>query len=197
VEIGFDRHRDTVFDPSCSCILVYDVEPGSPADNAGLLAGDEIIGVDGVELSSYDPFDYFWRIAAPGDPVDLTVRRAGQPQPVQLHAIFRAANPGSPSEGIFVVSARYLNRFFPAFFLLVGFAVLFLRIDNPYAWLLPCFSPPLSRFPISIASPFSVRLSPRSSMGFVDSSAACFPRSYIRFLPSSQSARLSTAAPRG
>ena len=136
VEIGFDRTRDTVFDPSCSCILVYDVERGSPADKAGLLAGDKIIGLNGVDLTSYDPFDYFWQHSAPGDPVDLTVRRADKPQPVHLHAIFRATNPSSPSEGIFVVSARYLNRFFPAFFLLVGFAVLFLRIDNPYAWLL-------------------------------------------------------------
>ena len=136
VEIGFDRSRDTVFDPSCSCVSVYDVEHGSPADHAGLLPGDQIIGVNGVDLISYDPFDYFWSHSVPGDPVDLTVRRAGQPQPVNLRAIFRAANPGKSSEGILVASAHYLTRFFPALFLLVGFAVLFLRIDDPYAWLL-------------------------------------------------------------
>jgi phosphoserine phosphatase RsbU/P len=136
VEIGFDRTRDTVFDPSCSCISVYDVEHGSPADKAGLLPGDKIIGLNGVDLTSYDPFDYFWRHSAPGDPVNLTVRRAGLSQPVVLHAIFRATNPDAPSEGILVASAHYLSRFFPAFFLLVGFAVLFLRIDDPYAWLL-------------------------------------------------------------
>ena len=136
VEIGFDRTRDTVFDPSCSCITVYDVERGSPADKAGLLPGDKIIGLNGVDLTSYDPFEYFWARSAPGDPVNLTVRRAGQSQPLNLHAIFRATNAGTPSEGILVVSAHYLNRFFPAFFLLVGFAVLFLRIDDPFAWLL-------------------------------------------------------------
>jgi phosphoserine phosphatase RsbU/P len=136
VEIGFDRYRDTVFDPSCSCISVYDVEHGSPADHAGLLPGDQIIGVNGVDLISYDPFDYFWGRSVPGEPVDLTVRRAGQPQPVHLHAIFRATNPDKPSQGILVASAHYLSRFFPALFLLVGFAVLFLRIDDPYAWLL-------------------------------------------------------------
>ena len=136
VEIGFDRSRDTVFDLSCSCISVYDVERGSPADHAGLLPGDQIIGVNGVDLISYDPFDYFWGHSVPGDPVDLTVRRAGQPQPVKLRAIFRAANPGKSSEGMLVASAHYLTRFFPALFLLIGFAALFLRIDDPYAWLL-------------------------------------------------------------
>jgi len=56
--------------------------------------------------------------------------------PVNLHAIFRATNPDKPNEGILLASVRYLARFFPAFFLLVGFGVLFLRIDDPYAWLL-------------------------------------------------------------
>ncbi len=136
VEIGFDRTRDTVFEPSCSCISVYDVEQGSPAEKAGLLPGDEIISVNGVDLASYDPFEYFWAQSAPGDPVDLVVRRSGHPQSVQLHAIFRATSPNNPSEGVLVASAHYLTRFFPALFLLIGFAVLFLRIDDPYAWLL-------------------------------------------------------------
>jgi phosphoserine phosphatase RsbU/P len=136
VEIGFDRSSDTTFDSSRSCIFVHDVEHGSPADKAGLLPGDEIVSVNGVALTSIDPFEYFWTHSAPGDPVDLTVRRANQSQLVKLHAIFRAASPGKPGEGVFVASAHYLVRFFPALFLLVGFAVLFLRIDDPYAWLL-------------------------------------------------------------
>jgi phosphoserine phosphatase RsbU/P len=136
VEIGFNRSRDTSFDPSSSCISVYNVEHDSPADHAGLLRGDEIIGVNGIHLTSIDPFEYYWTHSAPGDPVDLTVRRPGQSQPVNLHAIFRSTNPEKPSEGFLLASARYLNRFFPAFFLLVGFAVLFLRIDDPHAWLL-------------------------------------------------------------
>ena len=40
VEIGFNRSRDTSFDPSSSCISVYNVEHDSPADHAGLLPGD-------------------------------------------------------------------------------------------------------------------------------------------------------------
>jgi sigma-B regulation protein RsbU (phosphoserine phosphatase) len=136
VEIGFNRSRDTTFDASSSCISVYNVEQGSPADQAGLRPSDEIIGVNGIRLTSLDPFEYFWTHSAPGDRVDLTVRRPGQSQPVNLHAIFRSTNPEKPSEGFLLASARYLNRFFPAFFLLVGFAVLFLRIDDPYAWLL-------------------------------------------------------------
>jgi sigma-B regulation protein RsbU (phosphoserine phosphatase) len=136
VEIGFNRTRTTTFDFASSCISVDDVEHGSPAEQAGLRPGDEIIGVNGIQLTSVDPFEYFWTHSAPGDPVDLTVRRPGESQPVNLHAIFRATNPDKPSEGIVLSSVRYLTRFFPAFFLLVGFGVLFLRIDDPYAWLL-------------------------------------------------------------
>jgi membrane-associated protease RseP (regulator of RpoE activity) len=136
VEIGFNRSRVTTFDSSSSCISVYNVEHGSPADQAGLLPGDEIVGVNGILLTSLDPFEYYWTHSAPGDPVDLTVRRPGQSQPVNLRAIFRATNPDKPNEGILLASVRYLARFFPAFFLLVGFGVLFLRIDDPYAWLL-------------------------------------------------------------
>jgi len=78
VEIGFNRSRATTFDSSSSCISVYNVEHGSPADQAGLLPGDEIVGVNGILLISLDPFEYYWTHSSPGDPVDLTVRRPGQ-----------------------------------------------------------------------------------------------------------------------
>jgi phosphoserine phosphatase RsbU/P len=136
VEIGFNVSRETTFNPSSSCISVYNVAPGSPAEQAGLRPGDEIIAVNGIHLTSLDPFDYYWTHSAPGDPVELSVRRPGESQPVTLHAVFRSIIQDKPSEGILLASARYLNNFFPAFFLLVGFAVLFLRIDDPYAWLL-------------------------------------------------------------
>jgi sigma-B regulation protein RsbU (phosphoserine phosphatase) len=170
VEIGFNRSRDTSFDPSSSCISVYNVEHDSPADHAGLLPGDEIIGVNGVHLTSVDPFEYYWTHSAPGDPVDLTVRRPGQSQPVNLHAIFRSTNPEKPNEGFLVASARYLNRFFPAFFLLVGFAVLFLRIEDRHAWLLSvlfaCF--------VAIPGFHNLRLFPWLLASFLDAFRSLF-----------------------
>ena len=135
VELGFNRARDTFFDPATSSLHVYNVAPASPAERAGLRPGDEIIGVNGQVLTSYTLFDRVWSRSHPGDPVEVTVRRSGDPQPVTLHAIFRASSNDLP-EGPARASARQIQRLFPFFFVLVGFAVLFLRLDNSRAWLL-------------------------------------------------------------
>jgi len=136
VEIGFNQARATYFDPATSSIPVFTVRPGSPAETAGLHAGDQITALNGHRLTSYILFDKIWTRSHPGDPVDLTVRRAGVAQPLTIHAIFRAGSPGMPAEGFARTSAREILGFYPIFFVLVGFAVLFLRLDNDCAWLL-------------------------------------------------------------
>lgn len=136
VEIGFNLAHDTMFDEKSGSILVYDVAAGSPAEQAGLLPGDQIIALNGHQLTSYALFDKVWSRSRPGDPVEITARRAGIAEPVTLHAVFRAARIEMPSEGVARASVREILRFFPIFFVIVGFGVLFLRLDDPHAWLL-------------------------------------------------------------
>jgi phosphoserine phosphatase RsbU/P len=136
VEIGFNQKHVTSFDPASSSIPVLDLVPGSPAEHAGLRVGDQIIAINGQNLTSYAPFGRVWSNAHPGDSVDITVRRPGAPQPVRLQAFFRLAATDTPPEGLARASARHLTSFYPVFFLLVGFSVLFLRLDDVNAWLL-------------------------------------------------------------
>jgi len=135
VEIGFNQSRNTDYDPLTSCIPVYNVIPDSPAERAGLRAGDHIIAVNGRPLNSSAPYDEVWSRSSPGDPVQITVERPGEPEPLTLQAIFRAASQNqtdTPARA----STRQVTGLFPVLFFLVGFAVLFLRLDDPYAWLL-------------------------------------------------------------
>jgi len=134
VEIGFNHEHD--FDPASPYIPVLDIVPGSPAERAGLCVGDQIIALNGKDLTSYAQFDKLWRNSRPGDPVEVTVRRPGESEPLTLHTFFRSASTDTPPEGSVRASARHLTSFYPVFFLLVGFSVLFLRIDDANAWLL-------------------------------------------------------------
>jgi phosphoserine phosphatase RsbU/P len=136
VEIGINQSRDTFFDPNTSSIHIYNVVSGSPAEKAGLRDEDQIIAINGQVLTSYSLLEKVWSRSRPGDPVDITVRRAGEPQPLTFHAIFRATPLGSLPEGSARASAREVLSLYPIFFVLVGFAVLFLRLDDSYAWLL-------------------------------------------------------------
>jgi serine protease Do len=53
------------------------VEPGSPADRAGLAAGETVVSVDGRPVASRADFDTALSTAGPGKPLALTVRRRG------------------------------------------------------------------------------------------------------------------------
>ena len=136
VEIGFNTDRPTYFDPSKRSIEVFNVAPSSPAALADLRPGDQIIGLNGQILTSYSLFDLVWSRSRPGDSVDITVRRNGDSAPLTLHAVFRSTTNGSIADSPVRSSARSVLSFFPILFFLVGFAVLFLRFDDPHAWLL-------------------------------------------------------------
>ncbi len=136
VEIGINQAADTLFDPRTSSVPILNVIPGGPAERAGLRAGDQIVALNGHPMESYALLAKIWSRSHPGDPVDVTVRRAGEPQPLSFHATFRPASTGRSSEGVARSSAREVLTFYPIFFVLVGFAVLFLRLEDPYSWLL-------------------------------------------------------------
>jgi sigma-B regulation protein RsbU (phosphoserine phosphatase) len=128
VQLGLD---DTYL-PSEHAQLIYAVHQNSPAEKAGLLPGDRIVAIDGQPVADASFRPRIWLLHQPGDQIRLTIARPGTPRPVFLTATFRQ-NP-SASPGSFL--DRQLSNWFPAPFVLVGLAVLFLRLEDPNAWLL-------------------------------------------------------------
>src|SRR5713101_5697967 len=99
VELGFNSKHINQYDGNTHCMKVSDVVPNSPAEHAGLRAGDRIIGVDGPLLTTSRPFDQAYAVGRPGDAVQFTVKRAGEAGPVEIHGIFRASLDDGPPEG--------------------------------------------------------------------------------------------------
>jgi sigma-B regulation protein RsbU (phosphoserine phosphatase) len=137
VELGFNKTRTVQYEEKIHGIPVLDVVPGSPAERAGLRPGDHIVAINGQILQTSAPLDETWARSRPGDHVEVTVERPGEPERLTLHGIFRAAaQPQSSEGGLARESAQQVMGSFPVLFLVVGLAVLFLRVDDPNAWLL-------------------------------------------------------------
>lgn len=135
VELGFNFTHDIGYNDKTHAIGVEDVLPGSPAELAGLRPGDSIIGVNGQRLDTSAPFDRAWGRGHPGDAVELTIARPGSAHPLVLHGIFRASTQ-MRAEGLARSSVLQVTESFPVLFLAVGFVVLFMRLEDPCAWLL-------------------------------------------------------------
>ena len=59
--------------------------PGAPAEKAGLQAGDQIIAVDGTDVTSLDPETVRQKVlGAEGSTVKLTIQRPGQTAPFDV-----------------------------------------------------------------------------------------------------------------
>src|SRR5579863_2385222 len=136
VELGFNNHHNSQYDEKAHSQSVEDVMEGSPAERAGLRVGDRVIGINGRGLETDIASDEAYVRGRPGDPVELTIERASEPKPLMLHGVFRAAAPAGTSEGLAKSSALQIKGSFPIPFLLVGFTVLFLRLEEANAWLL-------------------------------------------------------------
>ncbi len=136
VELGFNNHHNPQYDERTHSQSVEDVTPGSPAERAGLRIGDHVIAVNGRALDTDIASTEAYVHGRPGDHVELTVERAGEPQPLTLHGVFRAVAVAGASDSLARSYAQQITESFPIPFLLVGFAVLFLRLEEPNAWLL-------------------------------------------------------------
>src|SRR5271167_2899149 len=90
VELGFNNHHNPQYEERTHSQSVEDVAEGSPAERAGLRVGDRIIGVNGRALDTDIGSDEAYVLGRPGDPVELTVERTGEPKPLILHGVFRA-----------------------------------------------------------------------------------------------------------
>src|SRR5437868_2415442 len=131
VELGFDNK----YLAADQAQLVQSVLPGSPAEKAGLKRGDRIVGVNGSQIQSEDSLTRIWAQHKPGDTVQLTIRRPGSPTPIVLQATFRSSGGGSAEAGVAQHVGQGILRLFPFAFLTVGLAMLFLRLEDPNAWL--------------------------------------------------------------
>ena len=65
-------------------VLVSEVDPGSPADEAGISVGDLIVAVDGNEVASASDLVQMIQAHAPGDEVTLTLEWRGEARDVSV-----------------------------------------------------------------------------------------------------------------
>jgi carboxyl-terminal processing protease len=67
---------------------VVSTQPGSPAEKAGVRAGDIILAVDGVSVENMSLTEVIVRVRGPrGSTVKLTIRHAGETTPVTLELV--------------------------------------------------------------------------------------------------------------
>lgn len=132
VELGFDNQ----YVDSDHSQLVKSVVPASPAEKAGLKAGDRIVAIYGRPIADENSLSDVWNRHHPGDAVELTIKRPNVPAPVILKGVFRSPHAASMEGGFAQRLGEDIINTYPVAFLVVGLAVLFLRLEDPNAWLL-------------------------------------------------------------
>ncbi len=133
VEVGMDT------DPSPAGMIVKNVWKGGPAERSGMRVQDVITAINGRSIKAPAAcgtiLDQVWIASHPGETVNLTIQRPGQAQPLLLTPVFRASK-GSGDTSLARKGAMEVIGFYPLLFLVVGLAVLFLRVEDSNAWLL-------------------------------------------------------------
>jgi sigma-B regulation protein RsbU (phosphoserine phosphatase) len=77
-----------------------------------------------------------WSSHHAGDTIELQVLRPGVASPVTRYGTFRQSEWGKAQEGVVSSIGRQILNVYPFIYIAVGFAVLFLRLDDRNAWLL-------------------------------------------------------------
>jgi serine protease Do len=91
--------------PNADGALIAEVTPGSPADKAGLMAGDIIVAINDKEISSADNLRVTVSQLAPGSEAKVKIYRAGTAKTVAVTLAERpdaaraGAKPGNSSAG--------------------------------------------------------------------------------------------------
>jgi carboxyl-terminal processing protease len=99
---GIGAYVDTTTD----YLTVISPMPGSPAERAGLQAGDRIIAIDGEDMTGVDPELARRKVLGPaGTTVRLTVQREGEEKPLEItitreHIIVKSVNGKMLDHGI-------------------------------------------------------------------------------------------------
>jgi phosphoserine phosphatase RsbU/P len=132
-----DPGLEAKYSPADRFFAVARVTPGGAAQQAGLRAGDRVVALNHLPVEPLS-FDELMLSTKAGETVQLTVQRPGRKEPFTLPLTLRLAPPPqmflNMGAGQHVV-VMFLQAY-PILFLVVGLAVLFLRLDNPSAWLL-------------------------------------------------------------
>lgn len=130
VELGID-----IKETPPKGVEITEVYRNSPAQAAGLKIHDLVITINEQDLATADPsfIRTTWLRGRPDDTIRLTIRRPGQPEPLQTQAIFRATTEFVSTPKLI---AQQIMGSYPIAFLVVGLAVLFMRLEDRNAWLL-------------------------------------------------------------
>ena len=122
------------YSPLTRSYRITGVSEGSAAEQAGLVVDDQILAFNGGTLETHNPFFDVVRRGAPGDVVRLTVERPGEPVALTLDATLGSALPRDARPPVRTILDQVTGSF-PILFVIVGFGVLFLRLDDRNAWL--------------------------------------------------------------
>lgn len=63
-------------------VMVLKINPGGPAEKAGLAVGDRVVSLETVAVTDLDQFARLMRNQVPGSRIKMTVERNGEPQEV-------------------------------------------------------------------------------------------------------------------
>ncbi len=160
VEVGMDTN------PVQQGVEVKDVWRDTPAERAGLHVGDVITAINGQRVAGQEGIDainLLWYNSHPGEAVQLTVQRPGAATPLVITPTFRRLKGAGDTASLARRGATEVLGFYPLLFLVVGLAVLFLRVDDRYAWLLALVFAGLIAQP---APPWGFQLAPAALRGF-------------------------------
>ena len=159
VEVGMDTN------PVKTGIEVKDVWHDTPAEQAGLRVGDIITAINGqrvADTEGIDTINALWYRSHPGETVHLTIQRPGLQEPIVLSPTFRRMKGAGDTASLARRGATEILGFYPLLFLVVGLAVLFLRVEDRNAWLLAMVFAGLIAQP---APPWALRFAPPAIRG--------------------------------
>lgn len=124
-------------EPGALSLTITEVTPGEGAAAAGILPGDRVRGIDGRPLAGFRPLLGTVVRHRPGEVVRLDIDRPPGGDrltvPLVLGPLQASTRPDTPPAQR--IAAQVIASF-PVVFLVVGFLVLFVRLQDPNAWLL-------------------------------------------------------------